>query len=921
MEEEAKKKASLEVKADEKGYVYQEVVFMQGEEAREPLKVLEDQGEQAALEYLKQWDAGEGGEESEEAPWGTSDTVYWNEERHRDEDYVMSYNKGLEYIGLCIAKRKVSASLTARGEGDTIIHIDNLNAGGDVAIKPRELPEGEYNIEMRHDHESGKEPKLPKAPKQHNKLPIGPKDKEWPKKISPQTEPSQFSGTDPQEKSTGYGGDRGGGVFVSPADGSTSLSSLKEAGDEWKTKNLEQLEKVKEKVSEGEYAYIKYLIENTKSPQEFEDYMAARNLIFFLYPDRKAVRNSLVAAAANPAAKTRPVDNPYEVWQTPDGTWTWKVLKKYQSPENEAKNEYARWFCMVYSPFVPDGEMGDVYVKDIKGYAKKVSGGEESAVSGYKSLNDAAKLIPGLTKGSTEIWYWKDIASMDTPTTPETLKDTHVLLGSIEETDPEQIYAALQGESWSPKGEAKDLIRGLGLSHTSMSVGDVIKIGDKYMVVAAAGFEELGKETKPEPTKPTAKMKFRQITACLKKKAAVEGEEIKETDVLDGSGDVLNVGDSVTTFDWENRVDALHGTIVGFKADPNTGEMMVEVNFEGEATNPHLVSPDSLEKGTLPPLPEEEEGFQLSPTKEDIKDIYDSLVLVSTSGDATEKPPFEKIENRIEKYDNNYLVFTEFLNQYKKPEWHWYELEDPNAPKPPEEEFKEVEVPGEMEVPASLKTKAVYETPWKTAPGHTESIDAKCPTCGAIVELIRLDDDLTASGTCLECGTEIKDLPIKPHASLETKAGKDYTMITKDKIESIYDSLEMVSTSDKAMEADWAKPSFESIEDKVEAADDGSFIVRIGNNWYELDPVRKEPNPEEGPSGMFTPSALKTKAEWSDRIQNIYHDFSEFKAYNDVYRLAERLGFHSAEEAWENNPIASGSTDPGAYHRVDEGVA
>ena len=70
--------------------------------------------------------------------------------------------------------------------------------------------------------------------------------------------------------------------------------------------------------------------------------------------------------AKNPCGKMRDKDDPYEVWESPNGEWTWYVLKKYQAPKNEAKNPYARWFCLVTSPFVPKGEMGDVYVKDIK---------------------------------------------------------------------------------------------------------------------------------------------------------------------------------------------------------------------------------------------------------------------------------------------------------------------------------------------------------------------------------------------------------------------------------------------------------------------------------------------------------------------------------------------------------------------------
>jgi hypothetical protein len=73
----------------------------------------------------------------------------------------------------------------------------------------------------------------------------------------------------------------------------------------------------------------------------------------------------------NECGKMRKKDNPYEVWA--GRGWTWKVLKKYQSPEGEAKNPYARWFCYVTSPMCPDGDMGDVYVSDIKSVAIKVS--------------------------------------------------------------------------------------------------------------------------------------------------------------------------------------------------------------------------------------------------------------------------------------------------------------------------------------------------------------------------------------------------------------------------------------------------------------------------------------------------------------------------------------------------------------------
>jgi hypothetical protein len=76
------------------------------------------------------------------------------------------------------------------------------------------------------------------------------------------------------------------------------------------------------------------------------------------------------ARVKNECAKIRDKSNPYEVWS--NGSWTWSVLKKYQTPEKEAGNQYARWFCFVTSPFCPEGEYGDVYVREIVNYARKV---------------------------------------------------------------------------------------------------------------------------------------------------------------------------------------------------------------------------------------------------------------------------------------------------------------------------------------------------------------------------------------------------------------------------------------------------------------------------------------------------------------------------------------------------------------------
>ena len=73
----------------------------------------------------------------------------------------------------------------------------------------------------------------------------------------------------------------------------------------------------------------------------------------------------------NTQNKLRPKTDPYEVWQSRDG-WRWAVLKKYQTPEKEATNPYARWFCQVTTPQNLSGDMGDVYVSTIKSMATKV---------------------------------------------------------------------------------------------------------------------------------------------------------------------------------------------------------------------------------------------------------------------------------------------------------------------------------------------------------------------------------------------------------------------------------------------------------------------------------------------------------------------------------------------------------------------
>jgi hypothetical protein len=50
---------------------------------------------------------------------------------------------------------------------------------------------------------------------------------------------------------------------------------------------------------------------------------------------------------------------------------------------------------------------------------------------------------------------------------PMDLIKTHIFLKLIEARNPEHVYFKMQGESWSPTGEAREFVASKGLRHTS----------------------------------------------------------------------------------------------------------------------------------------------------------------------------------------------------------------------------------------------------------------------------------------------------------------------------------------------------------------------------------------------------------------------------------------------------------------------
>lgn len=152
----------------------------------------------------------------------------------------------------------------------------------------------------------------------------------------------------------------------------------------------------------------------------------------------------------------------------------------------------------------------------------------------YRSLNDAvknAKVDPRFramyADGPIRIWYAKRPKQGDDPDLWEYMRDvrmgldwmkrqklplptpndiwrSHTKLGSIQGSgrygpdDMEDVFMAMQGEIWSPEGEANSLIRGLDLAHTSMSVGDIVQPPDGTLwFVDTIGFTKIWPKRNP----------------------------------------------------------------------------------------------------------------------------------------------------------------------------------------------------------------------------------------------------------------------------------------------------------------------------------------------------------------------------------------------------------------------------------------
>lgn len=125
--------------------------------------------------------------------------------------------------------------------------------------------------------------------------------------------------------------------------------------------------------------------------------------------------------------------------------------------------------------------------------------------SKYVTWDDVADFLQedDYVAGTVEIWYAKLgygrdatmgydwLAKEEMLPDPKNLRKTHVLLGTTNVTKMNKIYSMMQGHKWSPGGMARNLIKKKRLNHTSMSVGDLIKMGTTIYMVDKTGFRKL----------------------------------------------------------------------------------------------------------------------------------------------------------------------------------------------------------------------------------------------------------------------------------------------------------------------------------------------------------------------------------------------------------------------------------------------
>jgi len=106
---------------------YENIVFLQGDNAYQPLEILDTKGKDAALEYLKQWHYKGEHMQDNKLGHGSGDQIY------EKDGYIMSWNPSIGYIGL---------------------QYDLSNLTENEEIEPNENPEATPELNTQGDEEN-----------------------------------------------------------------------------------------------------------------------------------------------------------------------------------------------------------------------------------------------------------------------------------------------------------------------------------------------------------------------------------------------------------------------------------------------------------------------------------------------------------------------------------------------------------------------------------------------------------------------------------------------------------------------------------------------------------------------------------------------------------------------------------------------
>jgi hypothetical protein len=226
--------------------------------------------------------------------------------------------------------------------------------------------------------------------------------------------------------------------------------------------------------------------------------------------------------------------------------WIDNIVKKHASELGVSNSTAINGLTRNYAAeIMADRQSDEMDMGNWDDIGKMKEGIEEDNISEaseqYSSLTDV------YPDGTTEVWYWKDDHGRDfmmgfnwlkkrgIDVSAETIPQTHALIGTLKETNPEKIFYMMQGETWSPEGQARNMIRASGTGHTSMSVGDVIHSNGKWLMVDRFGFQDIEKPAQDEAVQMTSTHMEARKQAALITNRVFEGlDEMDEESLAEG---------------------------------------------------------------------------------------------------------------------------------------------------------------------------------------------------------------------------------------------------------------------------------------------------------------------------------------------------------------------------------------------------